>query len=237
MIEGKSFLAILPARGGSKGIPGKNIKLLGNKPLIAWTIEAAKNSRYIDRIVISTDSNEIADVSRQFGADVPFMRPVELASDSAKTSDAIIHAIKWLSENDKANYDYFVLLQPTSPLRNEIHIDKSIETIINDKNAGSLVSVREVKENPHLMKVISEDGYLDNLITTDKSDNRRQDLPGVYILNGAIYISKTDEYLVNPSFYSGNCLPFVMNYESSIDIDDITDFHLAEYLLNKANVK
>ncbi|HBF76227.1 MAG TPA: acylneuraminate cytidylyltransferase family protein, partial [Clostridiaceae bacterium] len=184
MYKKKKILALIPARGGSKQIINKNIKLLCGKPLISYTIEAALASDYIDDVVISTDSDLIAEISLKYGGQVPFMRPKELAGDESKTIDVAIHAINALIKMGR-NYDYLVLLQPTSPLRTKDDIDSAIKIII-DGDISSLVSVREVKENPALMRTI-ENNKLKNIMDFNGS-LRRQDLPKYYIFNGAIYI-------------------------------------------------
>ena len=140
MINGQSILAIIPARRGSKRLPGKNIKILGDKPLIAWTIEAAKNSQYIDHIIVSTDSDKIAKVAKNWGVAVPFERPSYLSTDEASSEDVIVHTLNWIEENEGILFDYFILLQPTSPLRQTKDIDQALE-LMEKKNASSVVSV------------------------------------------------------------------------------------------------
>lgn len=231
MIYGKTVLAIIPARGNSKGIPGKNIKLLGGKPLILWTIEAAKESKFIDRIIVSTDSEEIAGVAREYGAEVPFMRPSKLASDEASGADVILHALRWFEKNN-INYNFFILLQPTSPLRNSEHIDRALDELIKKPEAQALVSVKIAEESPYWMKEIDGQGFLKNLLSETKQYPNRQDLPKVYILNGAIYISKWDIFLEDKSFFKRKCLPYIMDEKSSLDLDTPLDWKLAEVLLN-----
>ena len=230
----QEILALILARGGSKGIPRKNIKELSGKPLIAYTIEAARNSKYIDRIVVSTDDKEIANVAKKFGAEVPFMRPGELATDKASSNDAIFHALKWLKKYEKYKPDYFLNLQATSPLRNESDVDKAIEKFINN-NADSLISVTKSDKTPHWMRTINENGFLKPLVKTEKSYTRRQDLPDVFELNGAIYMMKTHEFMKNKSFNNGSVLPYIMDNLSSIDIDNLLDWKFAEFLLEENN--
>lgn len=238
MINGKSILAIIPARGGSKGIPNKNIKMLCGKPLVTWTIEAAKKSVHLDRIIVSTDSEEIADVAKEYGAEVPFLRPAELSTDETKGDDVVLHALNWVKENEGELYDYFVLLQPTSPFRTSRHIDDAIQLFNKSKEASSLVSVSEVIKHPVWMKRIDEKGFLVEFIKTDKlyfkTDklySRRQELPPLYVLNGAIYLAKWDEYFVLKSFFNNKCLPFVMDHKAGLDIDTLDDWDFAEYYL------
>ena len=153
MYKNKKIIAIIPARGGSKGIPNKNIIDLCGRPLIQYSIDSAKGSKYIDKVIVSTDSEKIAEVSRKSGADVPFLRPVGISNDVAKSSDVVIHGIDFLKENYGDEYDYVILLQPTSPLRTAKHIDKAIELCINS-DSSSLVSVKELNENPIIMRTI-----------------------------------------------------------------------------------
>jgi len=233
MIKDKSILAVILARGRSKGIPGKNIKPLAGKPLIAWTIEAARNSQYIDRVVVSTDSDEIAGVSETWGARAPFRRPAELATDDAPRDPAIVHAITWLAENENQKNDMIVFLQPTTPLRTHRHIDEAIEKFVADKQARSLVSVKEAVDSPYWMRVISGRGYLENFVQTEKEYVRRQDLPKVYSLNGAVYIAYTDVFLEEKSFYVRNTAYYLMDALSSIDIDEKIDFDLAELIIRQ----
>lgn len=231
MINGKTVLAIIPARGSSKGIPGKNIKLLGGKPLISWTIEAAKESKFIDRIIVSTDSKEIAGVAIECGAEIPFMRPFELASDEASGADVILHVLRWFEKND-INYDFFILLQPTSPFRKSEHIDEALDGLIKKPEAQALVSVKIAEESPYWMKEIDDKGFLKNLLSESKQYPNRQDLPRVYILNGAIYISKWDIFLEDKSFFKRKCLPYTMDGRSSLDLDTPLDWKFAEVMLN-----
>lgn len=177
MKSNKKFLALIPARAGSKGIKDKNIIDLKGKPLIAYSIEAAKRSKYIDRVVVSTDGDDIASVAKDWGADVPFLRPDYLASDTAKTIDAVLHCIQELEKSGE-KYDYLVLLQPTQPLRQGFHIDEAIEKIL-ELEAQSLASVSKVKEHPVLIRTISENGELRNLLDCS-STVRRQDFPDYY---------------------------------------------------------
>ena len=225
MIEGKTILAVIPARGGSKSIPGKNIKPLAGKPLIQYTIEAGGGSQYIDRLICSSDDPEIMETAELLGCEVPFRRPEELARDDTPGVDPVIHAVEILDES----YDLILLLQPTSPLRTAGHIDRALELFI-DKEADSCVSIREVSEHPLWMKTVDEFGAVDPFLDYEVPP-RRQDLPKVYILNGAIYICRTDLLLEEKSFDAGTCVGYIMDPESSVDIDDPFDWKVAEALL------
>lgn len=227
MFNNQKILALIPARGGSKGIKDKNIIFLAGKPLIAYSIEAAKYSKYIDDIIVTTDSEKIAEISKQYGASVPFMRPAELATDTSKTIDAVLHAIRTLETMEK-KYDVLVLLQPTQPLRTDADIDKAIEVYYKNKEDG-LVSVSPVDDSPLLIRAISNDGKLLNLLSQN-STCRRQDMPEYYKVNGCIYINKIEEINENTSF-NDNKIPFIMTKEHSIDIDELSDLCIAEYYL------
>lgn len=229
MFGKQKILALIPARGGSKGIKDKNIIPLAGKPLIAYSIEAAKKSKYIDSIVVTTDSEKIAEVAKRYGARVPFLRPVELAADTSKTIDAVLHAIKTLKSMGE-NYDTLVLLQPTQPLRTTDDIGKAIELYYEDGENG-LVSISPVDDSPLLIRSIGADGKLLNLLSQN-STCRRQDMPNYYKVNGCIYINKIDELNENTSF-NDNKVPFIMDKEHSIDIDEMSDLWMAEcYLKN-----
>jgi len=206
------FLAIIPARGGSKGILGKNIIDFCGKPLIAHTIIAALNSKYIQQVVVTTDCDEIAKVAESYGANI-IKRPTELATDTAKTIDAVLHVI----ENSKS--ENIVLLQPTSPLRQTFHIDEAIEVFLAANN--SVVSVNETK-SPLLIRDNANKPILER-----RSDVRRQDSPVYNIVNGAIYINKTSEVTQDTSF-NDNILSYVMDKKYSIDIDEPLDLKIAE---------
>nr|WP_243894336.1 MULTISPECIES: acylneuraminate cytidylyltransferase family protein [Clostridium] len=226
----KKILAIIPARGGSKGIPYKNIMKICNKPLIAYSIEAAKNSKYIDYTLVSTDDEAIKDISLKYGAKVPFLRPKEISDDKAKSIDVVLHAIDYLKKDSK-EFDYVILLQPTSPLRTMEDIDKAIENIVNSNN-NSLISICECDENPVLMRTIENNKL--NTIFQFKGDNlRRQELPKFYIFNGALYINKVDMLLNEKAFVNEDTMPFIMDRYKSIDIDNIIDAKIAELILKE----
>ncbi len=217
-LHGK-ILAIIAARGGSKGLPHKNILDCAGKPLIAWTIDAARKSKFIDTVLVSTDSHKIADVALEHGAWVPFLRPSELAEDES----SIVDVIKDLLQRMRLlnyNFDYLLLLQPTSPLRTSVHIDQAIEKYFSAKTSelDTLVSVKRV--NSKMLWVLGEaadSGYVFNHYGLDLSgDSRRQSLPGCFMPNGAIYLAKADGF---EGFYGGQTRSYVMDEISSMDID------------------
>ncbi len=223
----KTFLAIIPARGGSKRLPRKNLLDLCGKPLIAYSIQAGLKSKYLNKVVVTSDDEEILQISQSFGANI-IKRPDELASDMATTFDAIEHTIKSLEK-----YDYVVLLQPTSPLRNEKHIDEAIE-LLEEKNADAVISVSEMEHSPLWSNTLQEDLNMSAFLRDEVKNKRSQDLEKYYRLNGAIYICKTEKLLENRGFFiKENIFAYVMDKENSIDIDDEIDFKLAQYSLTK----
>lgn len=231
MILQKEILGIIPARGGSKGIPGKNIKLLNGKPLIAYTIEEAIKCDCIQKLIVSTDSSEIAAEAKQFGAEVPFIRPNNLATDTASSIEVVLHAVNWLKEKECYIPDIVLILQPTSPLRTASDIKNVLIEMINT-NADSLASVCEAAAHPFWMKKI-EHGKLLPFFETPNSYTRRQDLPEVYQLNGAIYAVKTNVLVEKKSIYGDDTRAYIMPAERSIDIDNMLDWRLAEILLKE----
>ena len=226
MIGDKKVLALIPARGGSKGIPHKNIIDLCGRPLIEYSISAARSSKYIDRVIVSTDDAEIAKVSGESGADVPFLRPAELAGDDSRTVDAVLHAVNQLKAQGE-EYHILVLLQPTQPLRTSEDVDKAIEKFI-ESNCQDLVSVSPVDDNPLLIRSIENDKLIP--LINASSTCRRQDMPAYYRVNGCIYINLIDELNESTSF-NDNTVPFVMSREHSVDIDEMKDLYIAEYYL------
>lgn len=232
MIDNKRVLAIIPARGGSKRVPRKNILDLASKPLIVWTIDAALKSEYIDRVVVSTDDKEIAEISKKNGADVPFMRPVELASDSATSIDAVRHAIKAL-ESLNEYYDYLILLQPTSPLRTEKYIDDAIELLI-EKKAECIVSICEVDHPVEWTGILPESQSMNNFFPKELQGKRSQDFQTRYRINGAIYIVNIKQALEQKSLILNELIyGFIMQRKDSIDIDEYIDFKIAEVIMSK----
>lgn len=225
MYKSKTFLAIIPARGGSKRLPRKNVLNLNGKPLIAWSIEAGLNSRYIDKVIVTSDDGEILNISKKYGA-VTIKRPDELASDTATTFDAIKHTIDNLEK-----YDYIILLQPTSPLRDENHIDESIE-LLNSKNADAVVSVSEMDHSPLWSNTLDDSLSMKYFLKDEVLNKRSQDLEKYYRLNGAICIYDNDKLLEEKSFFlKDNIFAYKMDRESSIDIDNEIDFKIAEVLI------
>lgn len=225
------ILGIIPARGGSKGVPNKNTKLLGGKPLIAYTIESAKHSRLLTDFIVSTDSNTIAETAKTYGADIPFMRPTELATDTAKSIDVVLHALNEMQQKGKS-YDAVILLQPTYPFRPEGFIDQAIQQFISSGN-NSLISVLPVPHeyNPHWVFEPDNKGFL-HLATGEKEIiPRRQDLPPAFFRDGSIYITTTEVLKNNKSFY-GNHLGYIVAHKDRyVNIDTLEDWERAEELI------
>lgn len=229
----KQMLGIIPARGGSKAVPGKNIRKLCGKPLVAYTIEAAIKSDIFEKIIVSTDSVEIAEISERYGAEVPFLRPAEISEDLTPSDDVVLHALEFYRKRG-VNYSEVCKLQPTSPLRNEIHLQEAYK-LFRDKNADFLVSVCKCEHSPLWAGMIGDDLRLDNFISEKAKRACRQDLPQYYRLNGAIYIGKTENFIQNKSFLGMNSIAYIMKQRESVDVDSVIDFNLAELLLDKSN--
>jgi N-acylneuraminate cytidylyltransferase len=216
----KRVLALIPARGGSKGLPRKNILMVKERPLISWTIEAALKSKVITRTILSTDDDEIAGIAASWGCEVPFKRPPQLATDSASSIDVVLHAIQQLP-----GYDFVILLQPTSPLRLSSDIDFAFEHML-EKKGLCCVSVCESEQSPYWMYQINSNGELEKLLPVLDAVTRRQDLPPTYVLNGAIYIARVDWLLKSKSFIGSGCIPYAMPKKRSLDIDTVEDLNL-----------
>lgn len=225
------ILCVVPARGGSKGIPEKNIKEINGKPLIAYTIEEAKKSKYITRIIVSTDDMKISTISEKYGAEIPYIRPKHLAEDSSPTVEVIIDLVQKLKEKENYTPDYICVLQCTSPLRTAQDVDGAIKKLLNTEMDGC-VSVCEVEINPYWTNVFNQE-KLEYFIPEGKKILKRQDLPKIYRLNGAIYVVKTKAFLDEKSLEVENSTGYIMSEESSIDIDTIIDFKIAEIIMKE----
>jgi CMP-N,N'-diacetyllegionaminic acid synthase len=223
-------ICLIPARGGSKGIPRKNIISLAGKPMIAWTIEAALQSDCLDRILVSTDDAKIARIAEEWGAQVPFMRPAELSLDTSSTIDVALHAISWLEQAEGRMPDYLLLLQPTSPLRTREDID-SARRMASERDAEAVVSICEAIHHPYLTKRLGEDCTLSEFMPDGRICTRRQDFPPAYALNGAIYLSSISSLLRDKTFLPERTYGCIMPADRSIDIDTPWDLHLADLIL------
>ncbi|MDA1091486.1 MAG: acylneuraminate cytidylyltransferase family protein [Proteobacteria bacterium] len=226
MIDGNKILAVITARGGSKGLPGKNISDVGGKPLIAWTIEAAQGSNLIDRTVLSSDDDAIIAAAKSFGCEAPFVRPAELAADASPSADALIHALDQMAET----YDYLVLLQPTSPLRVTEDIDGAIEKC-HVAGASACVTGCEPAKSPYWMFHLGDGDAMTPVIESESPITRRQDLPKVFAPNGAVFVTQVPWFRDNRTFYGPGTVAYAMPQERSIDIDNALDLTIVRTLL------
>ena len=227
------MLAIIPARGGSKGLPGKNIKLLNGKPLIAYTIEAAMAAKKISRIIVSTDNRQIAKVAMDYGAESPFLRPEHLATDTALSIDIYDYTLSEIEKQEAVKIEKFMVLQPTSPLRTAEDIDNAIE-LFNIKSADSVISYCQEYHPIKWHRYVTNEGKLKNIFE-ETLNNRQEERPS-YFPNGAIYIIKRD-LIKKRSYISDNSYAYIMDKKKSIDIDTIEDFEYAEFLLKNKNLE
>ena len=237
MINGKSILCVIPAREGSKGLPGKNTKELCGKPLVSWPIEAAKKSTLIDKIVVSTDSKIISKIAQCYGASVPFIRPDKLAQDTSTTFAVIEHAISFFKKQ-KQKFDYIICLEPTSPLTTDRDIDEALNMLEENRNiADSIVGVSKV-ENAHPVfdARINKQGLISPYQGNKFKFYRRQDIEELYYFDGSLYISDTNVFLEEKSFYHNKTLAYKVPKWKAIEIDDIADFIYAEAILNNINL-
>ncbi|WP_116472412.1 acylneuraminate cytidylyltransferase family protein [Zobellella maritima] len=224
------ILAIIPARAGSKRLPNKNVKPLLGKPLIEWSIDAALGCQDITKVMVSTDSEQIGSIARSAGAEVPFVRPPELSTDTSSSGDVIKHAIDFYHQKDEV-FDLVMLLQPTSPLRTQQHIQEAIQ-LFYEKSADAVISVCPVEHSPLWSNTIADDLSMDGFLRKELKNSRSQDLPQYYRLNGAIYLAKIDRFMAETGFFlSKNIYAYEMQTKVSVDIDEEVDFLLAETIL------
>lgn len=233
MIEGHKVLALVPARHGSKGLPLKNIRPLHGKPLLAWPVEAALASRYVDRVIVSTDSEDFAALARAAGAEVPFLRPPQLAVDTTPSIDVILHAINTLA-NSGEHYDYLILLEPTSPLTGTADINRALENLITlSSQADSIVGVTAmVSAHPAFAVSVAADGLIRPYAVAHFCQMpRRQDTEPLFSLDGSLYASTVEALRRERSFYHERTLPYVTPRHKSFEIDDLIDFICIEAIL------
>jgi CMP-N,N'-diacetyllegionaminic acid synthase len=232
MINGKKVLAIIPARGGSKGLPGKNIMELCGKPLIAWPLEAARESKYIDKCVVSTDDEEIARIALDWGGEVPSLRPKHLASDSAKSYDVVEYTLTETIQG--VTYHYICLLEPTSPLTDSDDIDHAIKLLDQNRaKADSIVGVTRVEECHPIFNVrLNEAGLIQPFMGGEFTSVRRQDVEELFMKEGSLYISDVSVLLQKKSFYHSRTLPFIVPKWKSLEVDDYLDFKFVETVIN-----
>ena len=230
MFRGENVVGIVPARGGSKRLPGKNIAVVAGKPLLGWTLDASLSSSYIDKVVLTTDDPEIAQVGRTFKVDEIQDRPKSLAEDKTSTYQVVLHVLETLNKR-KEHYGYFILLQPTSPLRTSRHIDEAFELIDNLDGIGAN-SICRTDYPIEWMGKVSEDGFLDSFIAQAELDRQFWSLTPSYQINGSIYILPVSKFIEEQSFYlKTDMVAYIMDRQDSIDVDDLHDLRLADYYL------
>lgn len=227
---GIEILAIIPARAGSKGVPRKNLRVVGEKPLIAWTWDIARMAPSITRLIVSTDDHEVVELARASNVEVPFLRPATLADDLSLAVDVVEHTLSWLQQAESYRPDAVLLLQPTSPLRTAEDIEAAVALLMS-KRAKSVVSVCSVEHHPLWTKCIDAEGQLYPWLTTKEMPQRRQELPEIFRLNGAIYLTRRDALLKHKSFHPPGTFGYVMPIERSLDIDTPWDLLLADLIL------
>lgn len=233
-----NILAIIQARGGSKSVPGKNIRPLAGKPLIAWTIEAAKAAKKVTRVVVNTDDEQIAAVAKEFGAEVPYLRPAEFATDTAPSLPMYDHALRWFAEHEQYRPDAIVQLKPTNPLRTSAHIDAAVDLFLAVPPCDSVMSVSPVHDHPYKIWKVGSDGFMQTFLPEsftgikDAPRMRRQDLPPAFRHNGAVNVIAPATILDQHSMNGARVKAFVMDgADDSMNIDTLRDFELAELLL------
>ncbi|MDP3791588.1 MAG: acylneuraminate cytidylyltransferase family protein [Candidatus Omnitrophota bacterium] len=224
------IIGLITARGGSKSIPGKNIKILAGKPLIAWTIEAALKCKGLSRVIVSTNDEKIAKVSKRHGAEVPFRRPGELSKNESPHISVVLHAIDWLKKHEACYPDYIMLLQPTSPFRTTEDMENVIK-LAKNRNTLAVVSVCEIIKYPYKTHSINKKRSLEYFIPPNDGYMYRQALPELYEQNGAIYLNTCSSLLKQRTFVPKGAVPYIMPQERSLDIDTAWDFHVAELVL------
>ena len=229
-LQRTKVLGIIPARGGSKGIPNKNIKNLCGKPLIAYSILSSQKAKLLDRTIVSTDSQSIMNVAKEYGANVPFLRPKHLATDNALSVDVVIHSLESLYENEAIEYDIVVLLQPTTPFRTSKYIDDSIRLLV-ESGCDSVVSFVDVRANHPARMYKITDSQIIPILDEGVSMSPRQELEKVYIRSGDIYACRKEFLLKEKKLMGGDCRPLIIDNSLSINIDTINDFFLAERLI------
>lgn len=236
MIDGRRVLGLITARGGSKGLPGKNVRDLCGHPLIAWTIEAATGARSLDDVVLSTDSPEIAAVAERYGATVPFLRPAELAGDAASSIDVVAHAVQWLRDHG-SEYDYVMLLEPTSPLREASDIDAAMRALV-DSGACSIVGVcRADTVHPAFMYKVGTGGRMAPLMPGAPSDGlRRQDVEPVYFLEGSVYASRLPDLFERGGFNHDDTIGYEVPKWKAPEIDDMVDLLYVEAIMRHRGI-
>lgn len=227
-----TFLAIIPARGGSKGLPGKNIKMLCGKPVIAWSVEAGLQSEYIDEVMVTTDCTQILEIANKYGANTPFLRPGLISTDIATTYDVIQHTVDFYKNSLEREFDYIVLLEPTSPLRTAQDIDTSIEFLLSRPTAKSIVGLGKTEsQNPNFLVHKNKDGFIFGYKDENMNVSRRQDIDDVYFFEGSVYVSDVETYLERKTFYHQDALGLEFPKFKSLEMDDMDDYIMIEAIM------
>lgn len=240
MINNKKILAIIPARSGSKGLPGKNIKEICGKPLIKWSIDVALDSKLIDRVIVSTDDQAIALMAQSFGAEAPFLRPINLAQDKSSSFEVVQHALNFLKEQEGDDYDYVVLLEPTSPMRTVQDVDCSIILLEKNSWATAIVGVSKVEsQHPLFLVRVGANGKLSPYKKTNDQHQyvRRQDINDIYFYEGTVYISNVESLLEQKTFYQAETIGYCVPKWKSFEIDDYEDFIIVESIMKLKGYK
>ena len=230
MIKNKKIICIIPARQGSLGLKNKNIKLINGKPLIYWPIKASLNSKYVDYTLVTTNSNQIKKIAKKNGANVPFLRPEKLSTSKSKISNVILHTLKYLKKN-KMKFDYFILLEPTSPLTNNLDVDIILKKIVNKKNYDSLVTVvQNITAHPIFNLNLDKNNKIQKYSSKNININR-QKISKLYYLSGNAYVSKISTYLKHKSFIQKKTIGHIVDKWKASEIDDIIDFIKTESIM------
>jgi len=233
------ILFLIVARGGSKGIPGKNIRKIGGIPLVGFKAISARRSRYCSRLIISTDSSEIQQVARGYEVEVPFTRPADLATDTSSTADVIMHAMSWIENNTNEQYDAVMLLEPSSPFARHIDYDNGVELMM-ERDANVVVGMRQMEVNSAVIGPMDEQGRITGIIDQmlNTQGVRRQDFEPEYTMNGALYLFKWNFFKEHKAIYKDRekTFGYVMDRHYSIEIDEMVDLHWAEFLVNNGYV-
>ena len=232
MIDGKLVLAYIPARSGSKSIKDKNLVEVCGKHLIAYSIEAGKNSKYVDKVIVSTDSAIYADIARKYGAEVPYLRPSELAQDKSVEMDSCQHLMRWLEEHSAEKFDIILKLEPTSPLRTAEDVDKAVEKLV-EKNADTVVTVTEAMTHPFWMNTLPEDHSMKVFLRPDVARKNRQELPVYYQLDGLVYVGKWDFIKQHKTWFAENSYATITPNSRAIDIDGPVQLELVRIIIQK----
>lgn len=238
MINGKKVIAMVPARGGSKGLPGKNIREICGLPLLAWSVRAGRESRYVDEVMVTTDSDEIARIGKAAGANIPFLRPSVLAQDQSTSFGAIAHALDHYRTVLGKQFDYVVLLEPTSPMRTAADVDRALERLLAQPDATAIVGVAKTEsQNPAFLVKVSERGFISGYEEKQMKVLRRQDIPDVYFFEGSLYISEEAALLEKKTFYHEKTIAYEVPKWMSLEIDDLDDFIMVEALMKHRGYK